>query len=73
MRLIKTCYAKIVTSSAYPWLLSIRGPKGADDGIRHHLTESGFSDGDNVVIVSKADYHLLLGAYEAYNAKGGGK
>jgi hypothetical protein len=51
----KVCAARVVSSRSYSGMLSLRGPKGLGDNIRYTLQESGFEDGDEVVLISKKD------------------
>jgi hypothetical protein len=58
---VKLARLKVVESSGWPQMKSLRGPKGRgrNDPAHAHITAAGFEDGDDVVLILASDYERL--------------
>lgn len=56
---MKKAFLKVVQSSIYPNLVSLRGPRGHGDDARTHLAAAGFTEGESVAVVAKDDLQRL--------------
>jgi hypothetical protein len=61
---VRIAELKVVESAHDPRLKSLRGPKGRGhfDSPQEHVTAAGFEDGEDVVLISRADYERLVKA-----------
>lgn len=59
---MKISTLKAVCSRNFPGQVSLRGPKGKghQDSPQQHITEAGFKDGDDVVLLSKEELLTLV-------------
>jgi len=51
---------KVVGSTMFPGLKSIRDREGSSTGVREALSNAGFIEGDNVVLISESDFQEFL-------------
>lgn len=68
MQVRPVAFLKVVRSSARDGMLSLRGPRGAGqhDPIHPHITSAGFEDGDEVVLIRRDLYEVLIARSAVY-------